>query len=199
MKSNDHLLVENLVILGVGLMGGSLALAAKRAGVVGRVTGWSRTQKTLDAALSSGVIDVAESELDKALENATMVVVATPTQFTEQIMIDVLERVSPDVTVTDVASVKGNVHHALVARFDGLPKNAVLAHPIAGSEKSGVNAAFADLYVDRRVILIDDAANETSQVELTQQLWEAIGAQVDFMSADKHDAVLALTLSLIHI
>lgn len=196
--ASSEFLVNNLVILGVGLMGGSLALAAKRAGVVKTVTGWSRTQRTLDKALASGVIDRAEADFDRAISEADVVVVATPTQYAEQLMIDVLDRVGESVAVTDVASVKGNIYRRLVQHYGALPRNAVLGHPIAGSEKSGVDAAFADLYVDRRVILIADSANDTKLAAKVCALWEAVGAEVDFMTPDKHDEVLALTSHLPH-
>ena len=100
------MIFNRLVILGVGLMGGSLALAAKQAGVVGSVVGWSRRQSTLDAALAANVIDHAEPDLATALADADCVVVATPTMLAESIMVEVLEQVPPSVVVTDVASVK---------------------------------------------------------------------------------------------
>lgn len=191
-------LFNNLVILGVGLMGGSLALAAKKAGVVGRITGWSRRQSTLDTALEMGVIDSAEANLGKALLNADCVVVATPTQFAEELMIKVLETVAESVVVTDVASVKGNLERAIKNHFGSLPANAVLGHPIAGSEQSGVAAADAGLFTDRRIILIGNDSQQTLALQQAVHLWRAIGASVDVMTAEKHDAVLALTSHLPH-
>jgi prephenate dehydrogenase len=189
---------NHLVVLGVGLMGGSLALAAKQSAAVKTVGGWSRRQATLDLALKNGVIDIAHANLDEALKGADCVVIATPTQFTEALMADVLEKVGSNVVVTDVASVKGNILQALEQRFGQLPANAVLAHPIAGSEQSGVQAARANLFAEHRVILIDHAQTSADALQKVTQLWTACQAVVDTMQSKQHDAVLALTSHLPH-
>ncbi len=197
------IIFERLVVLGVGLMGGSLALAAKKAGVVGTVVGWSRTEATLQTALANGVIDSAELDLAAALKGADCVVVATPTILAETIMIQALELLPSTVAVTDVASVKGNIADALTGHFDKVPSNAILGHPIAGSEQSGVSAAKDDLYQNHRVILINDPASspQTDPVLLTKvsQLWQAVGAEVFEMTVSEHDHVLALTSHLPHL
>jgi len=197
------IIFERLVVLGVGLMGGSLALAAKKAGVVGTVVGWSRTEATLQTALANGVIDSAELDLAAALKGADCVVVATPTILAETIMIQALELLPSTVAVTDVASVKGNIADALTGHFDKVPSNAILGHPIAGSEQSGVSAAKEDLYQNHRVILINDPASspQTDPVLLAKvsQLWQAVGAEVFEMSVSEHDHVLALTSHLPHL
>ena len=197
------IIFERLVVLGVGLMGGSLALAAKKAGVVGTVVGWSRTEATLQTALANGVIDSAELDLAAALKGADCVVVATPTILAETIMIQALELLPSTVAVTDVASVKGNIADALTGHFDKVPSKAILGHPIAGSEQSGVSAAKEDLYQNHRVILINDPASspQTDPVLLAKvsQLWQAVGAEVFEMSVSEHDHVLALTSHLPHL
>ena len=197
------IIFERLVVLGVGLMGGSLALAAKKAGVVGTVVGWSRTEATLQTALANGVIDYAELDLAAALKGADCVVVATPTILAETIMIQALELLPSTVAVTDVASVKGNIADALTGHFDKVPSNAILGHPIAGSEQSGVSAAKDDLYQNHRVILINDPASspQTDPVLLAKvsQLWQAVGAEVFEMTVSEHDHVLALTSHLPHL
>lgn len=180
-------------------MGGSLALAAKQAGAVGTVIGWSRRETTLQAALAAGVIDVAEQDLATALQTADCVVVATPTILAESLMVKVLEQVPASVVVTDVASVKGNIANALIDRFGQMPANAVLGHPIAGSEQSGVAAARADLYQDHHVILVNDPATDVAALQKVNQLWQAVGAEVFEMSAEDHDHVLALTSHLPHL
>jgi len=197
------IIFERLVVLGVGLMGGSLALAAKKAGVVGTVVGWSRKESTLQTALVNGVIDHAEADLATALKGADCVVVATPTILAETIMIQALELLPSTVAVTDVASVKGNIADALTAHFGEVPANAVLGHPIAGSEQSGVGAARDDLYQNHRVILINDTAMtpKTDAVLLSKvsRLWQSTGAEVFEMSVSEHDHVLALTSHLPHL
>ena len=190
---------ERLLILGVGLMGGSLALAAKKSAAVGTVIGWSRRQSTLDAALAANVIDIAEPDLATALQSADCVVVATPTMLAESLMVDVLEQVPASVVVTDVASVKGNIASALTAHFDKVPGNAILGHPIAGSEQSGVGAARDDLYQRHRVILIEDDNTDAKALNGVRELWQAVGADVFTMTASEHDHVLALTSHLPHL
>ena len=197
------IIFERLVVLGVGLMGGSLALAAKKAGVVGTVVGWSRTEATLQTALANGVIDSAELDLAAALKGADCVVVATPTILAETIMIQALELLPSTVAVTDVASVKGNIADALTGHFDKVPSNAILGHPIAGSEQSGVSAAKDDLYQNHRVILINDPASspqtDPALLAKVSQLWQAVGAEVFEMTVSEHDHVLALTSHLPHL
>ena len=197
------IIFERLVVLGVGLMGGSLALAAKKAGVVGTVVGWSRTEATLQTALANGVIDSAELDLAAALKGADCVVVATPTILAETIMIQALDLLPSTVAVTDVASVKGNIADALTGHFDKVPSNAILGHPIAGSEQSGVSAAKEDLYQNHRVILINDPASspqtDPALLAKVSQLWQAVGAEVFEMSVSEHDHVLALTSHLPHL
>ena len=133
-------------------------------------------------------------------------VIATPTQLAESVLLDVVDRVASDVVVTDVASVKGNLKNALEQRYGDVPSNVVLGHPIAGSEKSGVDAANPDLYCHHNVILIDEAgssgAARTVDVAMLAQvraLWESVGAKVFTLSASEHDAVLAHTSHLPHL
>lgn len=197
--ASNKIIFDRLLILGVGLMGGSLALAAKQAGVVNQVIGWSRRESTLATALSSGVIDIAEADLTTALKMADCVVVATPTILAESLMIKVLEQVDVRVVVTDVASVKGNIAKALSERFGSIPSNAVLGHPIAGSEQSGVAAANVALYRDHKVILIRDDETDESAFAKLSALWQATGAEVQEMGAAEHDRVLALTSHLPHV
>ncbi len=196
------IIFERLVILGVGLMGGSLALAAKQAGAVKTVVGWSRTDATLQAALASGVIDEAQSDLSLALAAADCVVVATPTILAESVMQQALEQVPATTAVTDVASVKGNIAKSLTQAFGSIPTNAILGHPIAGSERSGVAAAQADLYQHHRVILINQTSNgqatDARLLSKVGQLWQAVGAHVSEMSIADHDRILALTSHLPH-
>ncbi len=193
------MIFNRLVVLGVGLMGGSLALALKKAGVVGTVVGWSRRQSTLDSALNKGVIDLAEPDLETALRGADCVVVATPTILAESLLVKVLEFVPSSVAVTDVASVKGNIVNALSEHFGKVPSNAILGHPIAGSEQSGVAAAKDDLFQNHRVILISDADTDSRALEQVRSMWVAAEAEVFEMSAPEHDRVLALSSHLPHI
>lgn len=189
---------DKLLILGVGLMGGSLGLAIKQAGVAACVSGWSRRESTLQKALELGAIDRYDTELNAALKDADCVVIATPTQLTESIIVDVVKKVGSETLVTDVASVKGNLARALIAGQGSVPANVVLGHPICGSEKSGVNAAQADLYQGQKVVLIEDDFTAGENLERIRLMWEALGADVHLMTLAQHDTTLALTSHLPH-
>lgn len=179
-------------------MGGSLALAIKRHGLASNVTGWSRRESTLQQALSLGVVDCYEVDLSLALKHADCVVVATPTQFAESLILEVLSQVNDDVIVTDVASVKGNLVKVLERRFGRVPSNVVLGHPICGSEQSGVSAARADLYQNQRVVLASNEGTSEKALAAITKLWRELGAELFFMTAAEHDKILALTSHLPH-
>ena len=187
---------KRIAVLGVGLMGGSLAIAAKRMGAVESVIGWGRSEMNLSRAQELGYIDSWTTDLQKAIAGVDCVVIATPTQFAEQLMVDVVKSVADTTVVTDVASVKANLVVALKSEFGNVPSNVVLGHPIAGSEKGGVDAVDPELYLRHKVILIEGAVEQ--QMKSLTALWEAVGAEVSLMSAEQHDAVLAMTSHLPH-
>ena len=195
----SKIVFEKLLILGVGLIGGSLALAAKQAGACREVRGWSRRQSTLQRALELGVVDEVEANLERALQGVDCVVVATPTQFAASLLVDVVKRVPGHVVVTDVASVKSDIADALCAAFGEVPANVVLGHPIAGSEKSGVAAANADLFAGQREILTAQAQTSPVALQAVEALWRATGAELHTMTPELHDQVLGLTSHLPHV
>ena len=189
--------IGRLAILGVGLMGGSLASALREKGLVEHVIGWGRNPDNLETAQRRGVIDSWSLDLSEAVDSADIVVVATPTQFAETLMVDVLRQVGPETLVTDVASVKANLLAALHAAFGEVPQNVVLGHPIAGSEKSGIDAVDKTLYQRHKVILIRGGREQATQ--RVAAMWNSVGAEVSLMSAEQHDAVLALTSHMPHL
>lgn len=188
-----------LTILGLGLIGGSLAQALKQRGAVREVVGWGHREASLQLGRRLGVIDTYSLDLAEAVRGADVVVIATPTLVAETM----LERLAPlleaHTLVTDVASVKGNLLRAAERIFGAAPANLVLAHPIAGSEQSGVAAARADLFVDHRVILTPVATTAAAALERIRRLWALTGAEVLDMAVDQHDAVLAATSHLPHV
>lgn len=191
--------LPRLAILGLGLIGGSLALALKRQGAVAEVIGWGHRAASLQRGVELGVIDRFSLELTEVVGSADIVVIATPTLIAERM----LEQLAPlwrdDLIVTDVASVKGNLARAARRIFGDVPSNLVLAHPIAGSEKSGVEAARGDLFVHHRVILTPALETAPAAIERVRALWAATGADVVEMAVDRHDAVLAATSHLPHL
>ncbi len=185
--------------VGLGLIGGSLALALREADYAREFWAWDLRGEVLETGKSLGVIDTASTSLDEMLAAVDIVVLAAPTVACQELLPQVLSRVDGSVrAITDVASVKGAVCDAL-AGLD--PKDAgrfVPGHPIAGSERSGVSAAKGELFRDHRVILTPLEHTDSGATAIVQTLWEAAGAQVSLMGVEEHDAVLAATSHLPH-
>jgi len=193
---------ETVVILGLGLIGGSLARALRRSGFSKRFVGWGHREPSLRRGVELGVIDDFTLDLDAAVEQADILVVCTPTLIAADMLAEILPRLqrggrSP--VITDVASVKGNLRDAAVNAMGTMPPQLVLAHPIAGSERSGVEASDADLFVNHRVILTPQEGNDPAAVELVRAMWVSTGAEVVDMAVTEHDAVLAATSHLPHV
>ncbi|HHL45220.1 MAG TPA: prephenate dehydrogenase/arogenate dehydrogenase family protein [Gammaproteobacteria bacterium] len=191
--------MKRLAILGVGLIGGSLALALKKAAAVSQVVGWSRREQTLNRALELGVIDQAETEISEALRGAELVVAAVPVGAMEALFRQVAPHLEQESIITDAGSTKGSVVEAARRAFDGLPPGFVPGHPIAGIEQSGVEAAFPELYQGRRVILTPTPESDPAAVGRVRAMWELCGAEVMEMEVAHHDEVLAATSHLPHL
>lgn len=191
---------DNLVILGLGLIGGSLARALRQSGFSRRFIGWGHREASLRRGVELGVIDEFTLDLDEAIARADILVICTPTLTAAAMLERIIPRLSErGPVVTDVASVKGNLRDAAIAASGRMPAQLVLAHPIAGSERSGVDASSADLFVDHRVILTPVDDNDAAAVELVRAMWASTGAEVIDMTVDQHDAVLAATSHLPHV
>ena len=191
--------IKRLAILGVGLIGGSLALALKKAAAVSQVVGWSRREQTLNRALELGVIDQAETEISEALRGAELVVAAVPVGAMEALFRQVAPHLEQESIITDAGSTKGSVVEAARRAFGGLPPGFVPGHPIAGIEQSGVEAAFPELYQGRRVILTPTPESDPAAVGRVRAMWELCGAEVMEMEVAHHDEVLAATSHLPHL
>jgi prephenate dehydrogenase len=192
--------IDTTVILGLGLIGGSLASCLRERGFSRRVRGFGHREASLARGVELGVIDDYTLDLDEALAGADLVVIAAPTlvaaTLLEQILPRFREREMP--VITDVASVKGSLQRAAVAAWGAMPPRLVLGHPIAGSERSGVDAARSDLFVNHRVILTPAPENEPGALRLVGDMWRETGAEVVDMPVAEHDAVLAATSHLPH-
>jgi len=191
-------MIERLCIIGVGLIGGSLARALRAREYVGEIVGYGRTAANLYEAVRLGAIDGAETSVAAAVRDADMVVVAVPVRATREVLEQMRDALAPEAVVTDVGSVKLSVvadaRAALGARFaDFVP-----GHPIAGTERSGVAASTADLYAGRRVILTPEAETNDRALARARAMWAAAGAVVATMSAAEHDRVLAASSHLPH-
>ena len=187
-----------LAIIGVGLMGGSFALALKRAGKAGTVVGCGRSRANLEWALSHGVIDAIAASPAHAVQGADAVMLAVPVGQMDAVLADIAAHLPAHAAVTDAASTKQNVVTAARARLGAHFPRFVPGHPIAGTEHSGAAAARADLYDGRRVILTPLPETEAAAVQEMRALWQACGAQVAEMEAAQHDAVFAAVSHLPH-
>ncbi|MFK7977644.1 MAG: prephenate dehydrogenase [Halioglobus sp.] len=198
---------DTVVIVGLGLIGGSLARALRASGFSKRFVGYGHRTPSLERGVELGVIDEYTLDIDHAVSLADVIVICTPTltaaTLLEQLMprvIAVAESEGRMIAVTDGASVKGNLHKTALAMGGGkMPGQLVLGHPIAGSENSGVEASRADLYRDHRVILTPEPGNDSEAVALIRAMWESTGAEVLDMSVEQHDLVLAATSHLPHV
>ncbi len=191
--------IGRLTILGVGLIGGSLAAALKQAGAVGEVVGWGRSEASLRQALEMGVIDRLELNRATAVEGADIVVVAVSPAAMEQVFRQLAPHLGPGTLVTDVGSTKGSVVAAARNTFPEHLDNFVPGHPIAGGERHGVAASTPDLYRKHRVLLTPLAGNRPATVQVIREMWQACGAEVLEMSVEHHDQVLAATSHLPHL
>jgi prephenate dehydrogenase len=192
-------MLNKLVIIGVGLIGGSFALALRKAGLVRHITGLGRSKENLQHALELGILDEASDNYSQALEKADLVLLAVPVGQTTGI----LERINPylesQTIISDVGSTKQDVIAAARSSIPGHFKNFVPAHPIAGAELSGANAANADLFRDKDLILTPSDETDNDALESIKKLWQGCGAHVSLMQPYQHDKILAMMSHLPHI
>jgi prephenate dehydrogenase len=190
---------KQLGLIGCGLMGGSFALALKRAGVVGHVVGYSKSPSTTERAKRMGVIDtVAESAL-QAVSGSDLVLIAVPVAATENTLKAIRHLVQPDMLVMDVGSTKRDVVDAARRALRDQIAHFVPAHPIAGKEVAGVEHADVNLYMGRQVILTPFDQNAPALVQKATDVWAAIGCTVLRMTPENHDAAFAAVSHLPHL
>ena len=190
---------NQLGIIGCGLMGGSFALALKRAGLVKRVIGYSKSPSTTDRARKLGVIDVAAESALLAVSGSDIVLVSVPVAATEATFKAIRHLVEPGVLVMDVGSTKRDVVDAARRVLRERVGSFVPAHPIAGKELSGIQHADAALFSGRQVILTPLPQNSPELVQKATDVWSAIGTQVLKMTAENHDAAFAAVSHLPHL
>jgi len=191
--------IQQLTVIGVGLIGGSLARALRRANFCQRVVGCGRSESELNKAVALDVIDHYELDIANAVTNADIVVLAVPLGAMENVLRNMVGHLKPSAVVTDVGSAKESVVLAARRAFGAVPNQFVPGHPIAGTENSGVEASFAELFQQRRVILTPLPETNADATALVRKMWLATGATVDEMSVAQHDAMLAATSHLPHL
>lgn len=191
--------VNKVVVIGLGLIGGSLAKALKQQQFAKQVAAFDRNTDELQQGLDLGVIDVACESMAQALDQADLVVLAVPVKATEAVLRDMYPHLPSNAVITDVGSTKGNVIDAARAVFGTIPPTFVPGHPIAGSEKSGVAAADEKLFVKHKVIVTPLPDSDEKAIQLISRMWQSAGAEVLRMDVARHDEVLAATSHLPHI
>jgi len=199
--------INNLCVIGTGLIGGSLCLSLKEAGACQKIIGAGRSEETLQKAKQLNIIDDYDTDISSAVKDADIIFVSVPlgamqTVF-EQIATGLKAAGNQKAIITDAGSSKQQVLELAEKIFadvfaDGTNRF-VAGHPIAGTENSGPAAAFADLYKNRRVILTPARDTDQSAIDLVTELWQTTGAMVETMSAEHHDKVLAATSHLPHL
>ena len=190
---------EQLGLIGCGLMGGSFALALKRAGLVKRVVGYSKSPSTTERARQLGVIDIEAPSALLAVSGADIVLIAVPVAATEATFKAIKHLVTPNMLIMDVGSTKRDVIDAARRALREHVGLFVPAHPIAGKELSGVENSDADLYSGRQVILTPIERTHTEQLQKAVDLWTGLGCRVLKMTPEQHDSAFAAVSHLPHL
>ena len=191
--------IEKLVVIGVGLIGGSFALALKQAKAVKHVVGVGRTRRNLNVALKRGVINEASHDAAAAVRDADLVLIGTPVGQMPAVMKAIAPHLSPKTIVTDGGSTKQDVI-ACARKYLGKHfANFVPAHPMAGTERSGAAAAFPELYRGRKLILVRQRETSARAIRVVREAWLACGAEVVRLKPREHDEILAAVSHLPHI
>jgi len=198
-KNMNHCTLSKVVIFGVGLIGGSFALALKKQAAVKQIVGVGRNASTLERALNLGIIDVASSDLVDALNEADLILIAAPVAQTKSILRSIYPHLQKQTIVTDAGSTKSDVveaaRRALAEKIDQF----VPAHPIAGRESNGPEAALADLYQGKKIVITKLSENSATAVNLVASTWQRCGAVPHFLNPKQHDQIFAAVSHLPHL
>ena len=190
---------ERVAVIGVGLIGGSFALALKRAKACAHVVGAGRSAANLQLALERGIVDAIAPDAAAAADGADLVLVATPVAQFGKVLSSIAAKLPPSAIITDAGSTKRDVVAAARAGLGSRISQFVPAHPIAGAENSGAAAASAELFRGKRVVLTPLAENPARSVQAIGDAWSACGARVSRMSPQEHDALFAAVSHLPHL
>ena len=189
---------EKVCIVGLGLIGGSIGLAIKRSNISNQITGYARSNSTLERAIELGLVDSVKNNLQDAVNNSDLVILATPLSTFRELVEEMNPFLKKGCIITDTGSAKLTVIEDLK---DILPNGVefVPGYPIAGTEESGPDAGFAELFDNRWCILTPTEDNSSNAVDLVKGFWESIGSKVEIMDPMHHDKVLAITSHIPHL
>ncbi len=191
-------MINKITIIGVGLIGGSLAKAIKENNLAKVVFGYGRDQARLEKAKKSNIIDEISTNIQEAVDNANIIVIATPVGIFQNIFNEIKPLISDDVIITDVGSTKTNIVNIAQNVLGEKSSCFVPAHPIAGKERSGFEASDANLFYGKKVIITPLENSEPEKIKLIEDIWRGVGAEVDFMNPASHDELLGMTSHLPH-
>ena len=191
-------MINKITIVGVGLIGGSLARALKEKNLAKTVFGYGRDRSRLDDAKKSNIIDDYSTQIEEAVNHADIIVIATPVGTFRNIFSKVKSLIADDVIISDVGSTKTNIVDIAKEILGDKSQRFVPAHPIAGKEKSGFEASDGNLYNGKKVIITPIEDNSSKSIQVIESMWKNVGAEVDFMSPQSHDDLLGMTSHLPH-
>ena len=191
-------MINKITIIGVGLIGGSLALALKERNLAKVVFGYGRDQSRLEEAQKSNIIDAFSTNIKEAIDEANIVVIATPVGTFKDILDQIEPLISSNVIITDVGSTKSDIVNIVNDVLRDKSSYFIPAHPIAGKERSGFEVSDSKLYDGKKVIITPQETNSPESIDVIDQMWKNVGADVDFMSAESHDNLLGMTSHLPH-
>ena len=191
-------MMKKVCIIGIGLIGGSLAKAINKTHQSEIVFGFGRDKSRLEKAQKSNVIDQYSTDIGEALDGSNMVIIATPVGSYESILRLMKPHIVKDMIISDVGSTKVSVIEAVKTVFGNTLDNFIPAHPISGKEKVGFEVSDADLFVDKKVIITPHENNNPDSIKILVNMWKEVGAEVDFMTPQSHDDLLGMTSHLPH-
>jgi len=191
-------MMKKVCIIGIGLIGGSLAKAINKTHQSEIVFGFGRNKSRLEKAQKSNVIDQYSTDIGEALDGSNMVIIATPVGSYESILRLMKPHIVKDMIISDVGSTKVSVIEAVKTVFGNTLDNFIPAHPISGKEKVGFEVSDADLFLDKKVIITPHESNNPDSIKIIANMWKEVGAEVDFMTPQSHDDLLGMTSHLPH-
>ena len=191
-------MINKITIIGVGLIGGSLALALNERNLANVVCGYGRDQSRLEEAQKSNIIDAFSTNIKEAIDEANIVVISTPVGTFKDILGQIEPLISSNVIITDVGSTKSDIVNIVNDVLRDKSSCFIPAHPIAGKERSGFEVSDSKLYDGKKVIITPQETNSPESIDMIEQMWKNVGADVDFMSAESHDNLLGMTSHLPH-
>ena len=191
-------MINKITIIGVGLIGGSLAKAIKENNLAKVVFGFGRDLNRLEKAQKANVIDQFSTNLKDAINDSDIVIIATPVGSFKEILNEIKPFLTSKIVISDVGSTKTNIASIVSQTLGDYSNYFIPAHPIAGKEKSGFEASEANLFNNRKVIITPLETSSPDSISLIQKMWEGTGADVDFMSPESHDELLGMTSHLPH-